>query len=42
MQIGVLANDQQWAELNNSATVNDCVRIYSQDENFPEMDAFLV
>ena len=42
MQIGVLANDQQWAELNNSATVNDCVRIYSQDENLSEIDALLV
>ena len=42
MQIGVLANDQQWEELKNSAIVDNCVRIYSQSENVSRIDAFLI
>jgi 3-hydroxybutyryl-CoA dehydrogenase len=42
MQIGVLANDQQWQELMNGANVDHCVRIYSQAENVSEIDGFLV
>lgn len=42
MQIAVLASDQQWEELRTGAIINDCMRIYSQQEGGPETDAFLV
>ncbi|MEO6718846.1 MAG: 3-hydroxyacyl-CoA dehydrogenase family protein [Ferruginibacter sp.] len=42
MKIAVLANDEQWNELNDGTNMNECVRIYSQKEYAAEADGFLV